>query len=304
MKVIITGATGFVGSRLVQRLKERGDQITILTRRPERAQALFPKVAYPNLTCVAYEPKQAGPWQDSVDGCDGVVNLAGAPIAERWTPQYKREVLESREQGTQRIVEAIAKANQKPHVLVNSSAVGYYGTSETAKFDEDSAPGSDFLAEVCQRWEAAAQPVTELGCRLVVLRTGIVLGEGGALERMIPPFKLFAGGPVGTGRQWFSWIHRDDLVNLILRALDEASMSGVYNATAPSPVRMQEFCSVLGQVMGRPSWLPVPEFALELLLGEAATVVLEGQQVIPERAKASEFEFTYPSVTGALRDIL
>ncbi len=304
MKVVITGATGFVGSCLVQKLQERGDQLIILTRRPEQAQRLFPSVAFPDLTCVAYAPKESGDWQSAVSGCDAVVNLAGAPIAERWTPDYKREVLDSREQGTQKVVEAIAQASDKPAVLINASAVGYYGTSEVAKFDEDSAPGDDFLADVCRRWEAAAQPVTDLGCRLVVLRTGIVLGKGGALERMVPPFKMFVGGPIGSGRQWFSWIHRDDLVGLIIRALDDPSLTGVYNATAPSPVRMQEFCSVLGQVMGRPSWLPVPEFALELLLGDAAQVVLEGQQVVPKRIQRTNFKYTYPNVTGALKDVV
>jgi len=304
MKIAITGATGFVGCRLVQVLNEDGHEIVVLTRRPERAQTLFPQVAFPKVTTVVYEPTQNGPWQAAVDGCDGVVNLAGAPIAERWTPDYKQEILESREQGTQRIVEAIAKASHKPAVLINSSAIGYYGTSETATFDEDSAPGNDFLASVCQRWEAAAQPAAELGCRVVILRTGIVLGNGGALERMIPPFQLFAGGPIGTGRQWFSWIHRDDLVSLIVRALDDSSMNGAYNATAPSPVRMQEMCQTLGQVMGRPSWLPVPEFVLELLLGDAAQVVLEGQQVCPKRVSATDFEYEYPNITSALRQVV
>ncbi|MGF1536663.1 MAG: TIGR01777 family oxidoreductase, partial [Elainellaceae cyanobacterium] len=199
---------------------------------------------------------------------------------------------------------AIAQATQKPATLINSSAIGYYGTSETATFDEDSPPGNDFLADVCRRWEAAAQPAMDQGCRLVILRTGIVLGKGGALERMVPPFKIFAGGPIGSGRQWFSWIHRDDLVNLILKALNDPGMSGAYNATAPAPVRMTEFCDRLGQVMGRPSWLPVPEFALELLLGDAAKVVLEGQQVVPKRVESSEFEYAYTDVTDALRDIL
>ncbi|MGB3615595.1 MAG: TIGR01777 family oxidoreductase [Elainellaceae cyanobacterium] len=304
MKIAITGATGFVGCRLVQVLHGDGHDIVVLTRRPERAKTLFPQMAFPRVTAVAYTPTQDGSWQAAIDGCDGVVNLAGAPIAERWTPDYKQEIIESREQGTQRIVEAIAKAENKPSVLVNSSAIGYYGTSETAAFDEDSAPGNDFLASVCQRWEAAAEPAAELGCRVVIFRTGIVLGNGGALERMIPPFKMFAGGPIGSGKQWFSWIHRDDFVNLIVRALTDSSMSGPYNATAPSPVRMQELCQTLGQVMDRPSWLPVPEFVLELMLGDGAQVVLQGQQVNPKRVSATDFDYAYPKVAAALKDIV
>ncbi|MEO0409160.1 MAG: TIGR01777 family oxidoreductase [Cyanobacteria bacterium P01_A01_bin.135] len=304
MKVAITGATGFVGSRLVQVLQEGGHDLTVLTRRPEAAADLFPPAEFPRLRIVAYTPLQSGPWQAEIDGCDGVVNLAGAPIAQRWTPEYKQEVVASREQGTQRIVEAIAKTTSRPSVLVNSSAIGYYGTSETATFDEQSPPGDDFLAEVCKRWEAAAQPATDVGCRVVILRTGIVLGNGGALERMIPPFKLFAGGPIGSGKQWFSWIHREDLVGLIVKALTDSTMVGAYNATAPAPVRMQELCQALGQVMARPSWLPVPEFVLELLMGDAAQVVLEGQQVLPRRVRETDFSYHYSTVTKALKDVV
>lgn len=303
MKVVITGATGFVGSRLVEVLRDGGHSIVVLTRRPEEGERLFPPGQFPQLEVVAYDPLQSGPWQTQVDGCDGVVNLAGAPIAQRWSPDYKQEIIASREQGTQRIVEAIANATHRPAVLVNASAVGYYGTSETATFTEDSPPGDDFLAEVCKRWEAATEPAEDL-CRVVILRTGIVLGNGGALERMIPPFKLFAGGPIGNGRQWFSWIHREDLVGLIIKALTDTTLQGAYNATAPSPVRMQDLCQALGQVMDRPSWLPVPEFVLELMMGDAAQVVLEGQQVLPRRAQATDFTYRYSTVTKALKDIV
>jgi len=300
MKVAITGATGFVGRRLVERLQEQGHQPLILTRNPAAAQR-----AFPTLEIVAYTPTESGSWQQAIAGCDAVVNLAGEPIAEsRWTPKHKQEILNSRQLGTQKIVEAIAQANPKPAVLVNASAIGYYGTSETATFDETSPAGNDFLAEVCQAWEAEAKKVKDAGVRLVILRLGIVLGNGGALAKMIPPFKLFAGGPLGTGRQWFSWIHRDDLVNLILEALNRPDIEGVLNATALNPVRMSELCQNLGKTLERPSWLPVPSFALEALLGEGAKVVLEGQQVLPKRTTSYGFKYQYPTLKQALEEIL
>ncbi|MCT7948403.1 TIGR01777 family oxidoreductase [Ancylothrix sp. C2] len=305
MKVAITGATGFVGTRLVERLQGEGHQVVALTRDAERGRKYFPAQAFPNVEVVVYDPKQSGEWQNAISGCDGVVNLAGAPIAEeRWTPARKQEIIESRQLGTQKIVEAIAKAQQKPSVLVNASAIGYYGASETATFDENSAAGNDFLAQVCTAWETEAQKVKQTGTRLVILRTGIVLGMGGAVAKMLLPFKMYAGGPLGSGRQWFSWIHRDDLVNLMIEALKNPQFEGVFNATAPNPVRMNDFCKVMGDVMNRPSWLPVPDFALEMLLGDAAQVVLEGQQVLPKRALNGGFKYQYSTVKPALEDIL
>ncbi len=305
MKVAITGATGFVGSRLVERLHKEGHQVLVLTRNPSAAQKVFPNSAFPNLEIIGYTPTESGSWQQALAGCDGVVNLAGEPIAEgRWTPERKQEILNSRKLGTQKIVEAIAKANPKPSVLVNASAIGYYGTSETATFDETSPSGDDFLAQVCQAWEAEAQKVKATGTRLVILRLGIVLGMGGAVAKMVTPFKLYTGGPIGTGRQWFSWIHREDIVNLILLALTRSDIEGVLNATAPNPVRMAEFCQTMGQVLNRPSWLPVPSFALEALMGDGAMVVLEGQQVLPKRTLANGFEYQYPTVKQALEEIL
>jgi len=305
MKVAITGATGLVGTRLVERLQVEGHSVIALTRRPEHASRLFPQSAFPNVDIVAYTPTASGAWQQVIAGCDAVVNLAGEPIAEkRWTPEQKQLILTSRQQGTAKLVEAIAAATPRPQVLVNASAIGFYGTSETATFDETSPSGQDFLAEVCRQWEAAAQKVTELGVRLVILRFGIVLANGGAIAKMLTPFRLFAGGPIGSGRQWFSWIHRDDLVNLILQALSQPTMSGVYNGTAPTPVRMTELSQTLGQLMKRPSWLPVPGFALELLLGDGAQVVLEGQQVLPSRTQATGFQYQYPNLKLALEEIL
>lgn len=305
MKVAVTGATGFVGSRLVERLQADGHQAVILVRDAKKAGQIFPKAKFPQVDVVPYMPKASGDWQKQIAGCEGVVNLAGEPlIGDRWTASSKQEIIDSRKVGTEKIVEAIAQADPKPRVLVNASAIGYYGTSETDTFDEASDSGNDFLAQVCQVWETAAQSVTETDTRLVIPRIGIVLGKGGALERMLPPFQLFGGGPIGTGRQWFSWVHRDDLVSLILKALTDEQMSGVYNATAPKPVRMTELCSTLGKVINRPSWLPVPSFALELLLGEASQVVLQGQYVEPKKTQASGFEFQYPQVEQALSQIL
>jgi uncharacterized protein len=304
MKIAITGATGLVGRHLVEKLCREGHQILVFTRNPDQAQKVFPASAFTNLAIVAYTPQQSGAWQQSISGCDAVVNLAGEPIAERWSPQQKKAIMESRQIGTRKLVEAIAMASNKPQVLVSGSAIGYYGTSETTVFKEDSSPGHDFLAEVCQNWEAEAHKVTESGVRLVILRIGIVLANGGALGKMLGPFKMFAGGPIGSGKQWFSWIHRDDLVNLIAQAIQNSDMSGVYNATAPHPVRMKTLCQTLGEVMNRPSWLPVPDFVLEILLGDGAVVVLEGQQVLPEKTKGTGFDYQYPELKLALANIV
>ncbi|KOP25138.1 multidrug MFS transporter [Hapalosiphon sp. MRB220] len=305
MKVAVSGGTGFVGSRLVEQLHKDGNRVLVLTRNIAHAQKVFPSQAFPNVEIIAYTPTVSGSWQEAIATCDGVVNLTGEPIGEgRWTAQRKQEILNSRKLTTQKIVEAITKANPKPSVLVNASAIGYYGTSETATFDETSPSGNDFLAQVCQAWEAEATKVTEADVRLVILRFGIVLGLGGALGKMITPFKLFAGGPIGSGKQWFSWIHIDDLVKLIIQALTNSEMSGAYNATAPHPIRMSELSTTMGKVMHRPSWLPVPNFAIEALLGDGAIVVLEGQKVLPKRTLESGFNFQYPNLQPALETIL
>ncbi|PNW55069.1 UNVERIFIED_CONTAM: TIGR01777 family protein [Euhalothece sp. KZN 001] len=303
MKIAITGGTGFVGTRLIQKLSNSEHNLVVFTR--DKRERTFPKKAFPNVEIVEYNPLQAGSWQNEIANSDAIVNLAGAGIADQpWTPERKQEILDSRLETTKYIVEAIKQADTKPQVLVNASAVGYYGTSETATFDETSGVGNDFLASVCQKWEATAKEIENTETRLVILRFGIVLGEGGALGKMLTPFRLFAGGPLGTGEQWFSWIHLDDLVNLIQETINSAAYQGVYNATAPNPVRMSELCETLGEVMQRPSWLPVPEFALKLLLGEAAQAVLEGQNVIPKRTQEQGFTYQYPTLKPALANIV
>ncbi|CAH9056567.1 unnamed protein product [Cuscuta europaea] len=286
MIVSVTGATGFIGKRLVQRLHDENHQICVLTRSTSKAQSIFPEKDFPAIV-IAEEPQ----WKNCIEGSTAVVNLAGLPISTRWSAE---------------VVDLINNSSdgERPNVLVSATAVGYYGTSETQIFDEQSASGNDYLAEVCREWEASALNVSK-DVRVALIRIGVVLGkDGGALAKMVPLFMMFAGGPIGSGNQWFSWIHIDDLVNLIYEALSNQSYTGVINGTAPNPVRLGEMCSQLGSVLGRPSWLPVPDFALKTILGEGATVVLEGQKVIPARAKDLGFEFKYSCVKDALEAIM
>ena len=306
MKVAITGGTGFVGSHLVKRLHREGHIPIVFTRDVARARSRFPESTFGNVKLVAYTPLADGPWQQEIATCDGVVNLAGATISERWTQSHKQAILNSRKLGTEKLVAAIAQADPKPSVLVSASAIGFYGTSESATFDEASqSVQDDFLAQVCQAWEAAAHQVDAIaGVRLVIPRIGIVLGNGGALGKMLTPFQLFAGGPIGSGRQWFSWIHIDDLVAILIRGLTDTTMQGVYNATAPNPVRMAQVCEALGAALNRPSWLPVPDFVIEALLGDGAVVVLEGQKVLPKHLQSEGFTYQYPTVDTAMKAIV
>ena len=301
MKIAVTGATGFVGRALVQQLIAEKEQVLVLTRNPDKAKRIWPS----GVEIVGYSMTTGGEWQRQISGCNGVVNLAGAPIAEeRWTAERKQILRDSRILGTEKIVEAIAAADPKPQVLVNTSAIGYYGTSETAEFDETSPAGDDFLAQLCVEWEQSAQAVNQHGVRSVILRFGIVMGDGGAIAKMIPPFKMFAGGPIGSGQQWFSWIHINDLVNLILFALRQPQMQGTFNATAPNPIRMNDLASIMGNILNRPSWLPVPSFVLDALLGDGAKVVLEGQKVLPKKTLDSGFKFQHPNPKEALKKVL
>ncbi|KAJ3672451.1 hypothetical protein LUZ60_007172 [Juncus effusus] len=301
MIVSITGATGFIGQRLVQKLIADDHQIRVLTRSKSKARVVFPEQKYG-----AIKIAEEGEWENCVRESTAVVNLAGMPISTRWSSENKKEIKQSRINTTSKVVSYINKvsADSRPSVFVSATAVGYYGTSETQRFDETSPSGNDYLSEVCREWESKALEVNK-DVRTVLIRIGVVLGkDGGALAKMIPLFMMFAGGPLGSGQQWFSWIHLDDLVSLIYESLTNPSYKGVINGTAPNPVRMSEICSHLGQVTGRPSWLPVPEFALKAVLGEGASVVLEGQRVIPTRAKELGFSYKYPYVKEALRAII
>ncbi|KAK3159581.1 hypothetical protein QOZ80_2AG0151840 [Eleusine coracana subsp. coracana] len=299
MTVSITGATGFIGRRLVQKLLSDDHKVCVLTRSLSKAASVFPASIYPGVTIA-----EEGDWEACVKGSYAVVNLAGMPISTRWSPEIKREIKQSRINVTSKVVKYINSADVRPSVFVSATAIGYYGTSEIHSFDESSPSGNDYLAEVCREWEARAREVNQEDVRLVLLRIGVVLGkDGGALAKMIPLFMMFAGGPLGTGRQWFSWIHLDDLVNLIYESLKNPAYKGVINGTAPNPVRLSKLCERLGQVVGRPSWLPVPEFALKAVLGEGASVVLEGQKVLPVKAKELGFSYRYPHVEDALKAI-
>ena len=302
MKIAIAGGTGFVGQRLVELLLEAGHTVKVLTRDPAKA-TLTPAE---NSELVAYDPFSVDSWKTALTGCDGVVNLAGEPLTEsRWTDRQKDAILRSRTRTTSSMVKAIEALDSKPNVVVSASAVGYYGPHGDEELDESAGPADDFLARVCKEWEAAAKPLEQLGVRLVQVRIGIVLGpDGGALGKMLGPFQLFVGGPIGSGKQWLSWIHRDDLAGLIRYALTTATVSGVLNGTSPNPVTMSEFSDTLGTVLARPSWLPVPPIALELILGEAAQVVLTGQRVLPRRTLEQGYTFTYPLLESALRQIL
>ena len=304
MKIVVTGATGFVGIKLGERLHALGDRIVVLARNPQKANRQFPKEFFPNVEILGYNPLYLGDWTTAISGSDAVINLAGEPLAGvRWTDQRKQEIRNSRIITTKVLVEAIAKADVKPQVLISGSAIGYYGNSLDKTFDEYSYAGNDFLANVCKDWEAAAEPVTGLGVRLVKLRTGIVLGIGGAIAKMLPIFQVGGGGKIGTGKQWFSWIHRDDLVELILFALTNAQVTGVLNGTSPQPVNNADFTIAFAKAIKRPAFLPVPAAALVLLFGESATVLLDGQRVLPHKAEINRFKFKYPNIDGALAQI-
>jgi len=305
MKVVVTGGTGFIGMKLVEKLHRLGDRITVLARDPQKARRQFPSIYFPNVDIVGYTPLLAGDWTKEISGADAVINLAGTPIfGEAWVDKRKKEILQSRQLGTKVLVEAIKSAPIKPQVLVSGSAIGFYGIDSTKEFDEYSYAGSDFLAEVCKAWEAETSFLDTLNIRVVKLRIGIVLGKGGVLDRILPIFKLGLGGKIGSGQQWFSWIHIDDLVDLIIFALTQPLLANAVNGTAPTPVTNLEFTEALAQALHRPALLPVPSTALQLLYGESATLVLDGQKVLPVKALKNGFQFQYPEINSALKQIV
>jgi uncharacterized protein (TIGR01777 family) len=291
MKVVIGGANGLIGSALLRAVRARGDAAVGLVRQPTAAGE------------VRWDGRTVPP--AVVDGADAVVNMSGANIAaRRWTDAFKAEILESRVQSTRAFVDAMRAAARKPRVFVNASAVGYYGAGGDQEVTEASPAGADFLAQVCKSSEAEAVRAEELGVRAVLLRTGVVLArEGGALKQMLPPFKAFVGGPIGSGRQWVPWIHLTDEVALILWALDE-SVRGPLNAVAPAPVRMKEFAQSLGRALRRPAFFAVPPLVLRIGLGEMADVLLEGQRAVPKKALDAGFHFRFTELNPALKDLL
>lgn len=306
MRVFITGGTGLIGARLIRRLKERQDSPVVLTRRLGAAREKLGQLC----TLVEGDPMQAGDWMKHVGECDAVIHLAGENVfAKRWNESFKALLLDSRVRSTDNVVQAMAKdprgPSGNPRILVNASAIGYYGPHGDEELTEDSPPGDDFLSRLCVDWEKAALAGERLGLRVAVVRVGIVLDpEGGALAKLLTPFKLGGGGRVGSGRQWMSWIHRDDMVGIFLAALDNATATGPINGTGPNPVTNYEFTKALGRALHRPTILPTPAFALRLLLGEGADIVTTGQRVLPRRAHALGYSFRFPTIDAALADLL
>ncbi|HRC44351.1 MAG TPA: TIGR01777 family oxidoreductase [Nitrospira sp.] len=299
MKIIVTGGTGFIGQVLVGELAGQGHDVVVLSRKASRSPRS-------SVRLVEWDARSTGPWQSEVASADAVVNLAGAPIAERrWTESRKELLLNSRILATRLLVDASARRSTTLPILVSASGIGYYGASDDRLLDERSSLGEGFLANLSAAWEAEALRAGQFGTRVVLLRTGMVLEQGGgALPKMLLPFRLFAGGPVLPGTQWVSWIHRSDLIGLIQWAIATSAVSGPVNAVAPGAVTMNMFCSTLGKVLHRPSWLPVPGPALRLALGELGTLMTTGQRVDPAKARAGGYTFRYPTLEPALRAIV
>jgi uncharacterized protein len=297
MRVFLTGATGLIGKALARSLLGDGHEVVALSRRAD------PAALPPGTRLVTGDPAEPGPWQEELARCDACVNLAGEPVAAgRWTDDRRRRIRDSRVRATRNVAEVVARGG--PAVLVNGSAIGYYGPRGDDVIDESSPPGNDFLAHVAVEWEEAVRPAGRRA-RATLVRTGIVLArEGGALPRLVLPFKLLAGGPLGDGNAWQSWIHLDDQVGILRLALEDPRATGPMNATAPDPVRNRDLARAIGRVLRRPSLVSTPAFALRAALGEMADVVLASQRVIPARALALGYRFRFPALEPALRDLL
>jgi hypothetical protein len=301
MHVLITGGTGTIGQRLVDHLIEHGHLVTVLSRKPYKPANLPAKIFFAH-----WDGLTAEGWGHLLEEIDAVVNLAGAGIAdEKWTPARKKLILQSRLDAGKAVSEAFEKATNKPKVLVQASAIGYYGPSEKQVMTESSPAGQGFLPEVCVAWENSSKAVEALEVRRVIIRTGVVLDRaGGAFPKMLIPFNFGAGGPIGSGRQWFSWIHHHDQVAAIRFLIETESASGPFNLTAPSPLRNRAFAKAVGKVMKRPAFAPAPAFIFKLMFGEMSTVLLDGQQVVPQRLKELGYNFKFSTVGPALVDLL
>ena len=301
MKLLLSGCTGFIGKELIKQLKAKNFSLIILSRNPDKYSYLKDK----NTTVSYWDGTSIDSILNPIEDTDAIINLAGEPIVnKRWSKTQKELILTSRIKPTQTIVKALSQANKKSKVLINASAVGYYGDTKSNNIDENYKKGVGFLSDICAKWENEALKAQDYGIRVVILRTGIVLEkDGGALNKMLLPFNFFTGGPLGSGNQWFPWIHRDDVVNIILYSLNN-NTSGPINVIAPNPVTMESFCKTLGRVLNRPSWLPVPDLALKLLLGEMSEMILTGQKAFPKKLLNSNYKFIYPELEGALKTIL
>jgi uncharacterized protein (TIGR01777 family) len=301
MKVVLAGGTGFIGSALIEALLERGDKVILLTRNLHAAQLRWGAKVDARL----WNARDPGPWIMAVNGADALINLAGESVAgARWTPERKLALIKSRIDSTRDVVAAISAASERPVVLVNASAVGYYGEEPEGECAEDAPQGSDFLAALCGQWEREARAAEKLEVRVVMARFGVVLGkEGGALARMLPPFRLGLGGPLGSGRQPFPWIHIDDAVGAILYAVDDAKLAGPMNVAAPGAKTNAEFTQALGRALHRPAFLPAPAFALRLALGEMSSLLLKGQRATPKKLLERGYKFRHPALDGALSSL-
>jgi uncharacterized protein (TIGR01777 family) len=302
MKIILVGGTGFIGRALLRSLIVDGHRVVILTREPSQVWNLRGD----SVSVERWDGRTVAGWASHVATADAVINLAGASVAGgRWTPQRKELLLKSRIEPTKALVEAILKHPKKPSVLINASAVGYYGNVPKFDVTETATRGSGFLARLVGEWEQEARVLSAEGVRVVFPRFGVVLdSDGGALPRLLIPFRFYAGGWLGDGNQWFPWVHREDAVRAIIQMLGNTALSGPVNVAAPDAVTMKEFCATIGKVINRPSWLPVPAFVLRILLGEMADMLLTGQRVIPQKLLAVKFGFLYPTAEFALRSIL
>jgi uncharacterized protein (TIGR01777 family) len=301
VKALVTGASGLIGAALCDSLLSRGDEVVGLTRDPAKARRGNSKVDWH-----PWEPTLERPPADAFDGVDGVVNLVGEKINQRWTDEAKRKIMETRRTATHNLVQTIAGLERRPAALVSQSAVGYYGNRGDAVVDESAGPGEGFDSEVVQAWERAAHEIESTGVRLVILRSGQILDAGGGmLGELLPPFKLGLGGPLAGGAQYLSWIHAKDEVGILLWALDGEGVSGVLNSTAPNPATNRDFSKALGRALGRPAAIPVPGFVLDVKFGrEFGAVLRGGQRVVPRRALELGYEFQHPDLDEALRDLL
>ena len=300
MKVFITGGTGFVGTQITSRLIQDGHQVTILTRSLKGAKGSLPEISY-----LEGDPTKKGPWQEAIKTHDAVINLAGASIFSKWTEEHKKAIRESRVNTTRNIVEGMPSHPERPFTLFSTSAVGYYGFCADEERTEESPPGNDFLARTAVEWEGEALKAREKGARVVITRFGIVMGEkGGALSQMIPLFKKYIGGPIGSGKQWFSWVHIKDLAEAFVFLIKHPEISGPVNVCSPNPVRNRDLAKALGKALHRPSFFPAPGFMVKLVLGEFGSVILEGQRVIPKRLLENGFVFRYPDIGKALQGIV
>jgi len=300
MKVLITGGTGFVGKQLSARLVQDGNEITILTRSLKGSEQAPKGVSY-----LQGDPTQKGPWQEAIPNHDVVINLAGASIFSKWTDEYKKLIRDSRVFTTRNIIEGISSQSGKKIALFSTSAVGYYGFHGDEELDEESPPGNDFLAHLAIEWEAEALKAEEKGARVVINRFGIVLGEkGGALGQMIPLFKKFIGGPIGSGQQWFSWVHIKDLAEAFAFLMKHPEISGPVNVCSPNPLKNRDLAKALGKALHRPSFMPAPAFMIKLVLGEFGSIILEGQRVLPRRLLKQGFTFQYSDINKALQNIV